>query len=513
MECILNSVIFFTGFIQLNLLKRNVFCVIPIVKEILFGGAVLKSLIISFAVLIIGWLFYGRLTEKVFAPDGRNTPAVEINDGVDCIPLKTPKAFLVQLLNIAGTGPIFGALMGAQFGPCVFLWIVLGSVFGGAVHDYMTGMISCRHGGQSIAELSGIYLGKAGKWIMRVFSLIILILVGTVFITSPAALLAKLTPAALNTNFWIVVIIIYYVLATLLPIDKIIGKLYPFFGVVLLIMAAGILGALAFSGKYNLPEIQFKNLHPDNQPVWPYMFVTVACGAISGFHATQSPMISKCIKSEKDGRKVFYGAMITEAIIALIWAAAGVAFYETTGGLSKALAEMGQSGVVYDISFTLMGTIGGILAVIGVVACPVTSGDTAFRGARLIVAEWTKLNQKTIKNRLIITVPLLGLGAVLTQLDFDVLWRYFSWSNQTLAMIALWVATAYLIKKGKKPFYSLITALPASFMSAVSVTYILMSEEGFRLSTSIAYPAGAAFATALLAVYSVYLIKHTNKSI
>lgn len=469
------------------------------------------SLLISFAVLIVGWLVYGSVTEKVFAPDDRKTPAVAINDGVDCIPIKTPKAFLVQLLNIAGTGPIFGALMGAQFGPCVFLWIVFGSVFGGAVHDYMTGMISCRHGGQSIAELSGIYLGKAGRWIMRVFSLVILILVGTVFITSPAALLAKLTPAVLNTNFWIVAIIVYYVLATLLPIDKIIGKLYPVFGAVLLIMAAGILGTLIFSGKYTVPEIEFRNLHPDNQPVWPYMFVTVACGAISGFHATQSPMISKCIKTEKDGRKVFYGAMITEAVIALIWAAAGVAFYETTGGLSKALEQVGQSGVVYDISFTLMGAAGGILAVVGVVACPVTSGDTAFRGARLIIAEWTKLEQKSMKNRLLITIPLLGVGALLTQLDFDVLWRYFSWSNQTLAMIALWVATAYLIKNGRKEWHSLITAVPASFMSAVSMTYILMSQEGFRISAAIAYPVGIGFAVILFAVYLLKLRSFARK--
>lgn len=468
------------------------------------------SLLVSFAALLAGWLLYGRFTEKVFAPDDRPTPAVEINDGVDCIPLKTPKAFLVQLLNIAGTGPIFGALMGAQFGPCVFLWIVLGSVLGGAVHDYMTGMISCRHGGQSIAELSGIYLGKAGKWIMRIFSIVILILVGTVFITSPAALLANLTPEFLNTNFWIIVIIVYYILATLLPIDKIIGKLYPFFGIVLLVMACGILGTLVFSGNYNIPEIELKNLHPDSQPVWPFMFVTVACGAISGFHATQSPMISKCIKTEKDGRKVFYGAMITEAVIALIWAAAGVAFYETTGGLSKALSEMGQSGVVYEISFKLMGTVGGILSVIGVVACPITSGDTAFRGARLIVAECTRLDQKPIKNRLLITLPLLGVGALLTQLDFNVLWRYFSWSNQTLAMVALWVATSYLLKTNRNPLSSLITALPASFMAAVSVTYILMADEGFRLSSVLAYPIGVICAAALLIVYTVFLSKRVK---
>lgn len=474
-------------------------------------GAILISLIIAFAALIAGWLFYGRLTEKVFAPDDRQTPAVKINDGVDCIPMKTPKAFLVQLLNIAGTGPIFGAIMGAQFGPCVYLWIVLGSIFGGAVHDYMTGMISSRHDGQSIAELSGIYLGKAGKWIMRAFSLLILILVGTVFITSPAALLAKLTPEFLNTNFWIFVIIAYYILATLLPIDKIIGKLYPFFGIVLLVMAAGILGTLVFSDRYTLPEVALKNLNPAGQPVWPYMFVTVACGAISGFHATQSPMISKCISSEKDGRKVFYGAMIMEAVIALIWAAAGVTFYETTGELSKAISEIGQSGVVYDISFTLMGTVGGILSVIGVIACPVTSGDTAFRGARLIVAESTKLDQKPMKNRLLITLPLLGVGAILTQLDFNVLWRYFSWSNQTLAMVALWVATSYLLKTKKDAASSLLTALPASFMSAVSMTYILMAEEGLRLNSAIAYPAGIGFAVALFAVYLVFAVRKQKR--
>ena len=465
------------------------------------------SLSVSFAALLLGWFVYGRITEKVFAPDGRETPAIAINDGVDCIPIKTPKAFLIQLLNIAGTGPIFGALMGAQFGPVVFLWIVLGSIFGGAVHDYMTGMMSCRNGGASVAELSGKYLGKGAKWGMRIFSVVLLVLVGTVFITSPAALIAKLTPEKLNTTFWIIVILIYYLLATLLPIDKLIGRLYPVFGAVLLIMAAGIICGIAFSGDYTIPEITLENLHPNGEPVWPYMFVTVACGAISGFHATQSPMIAKCIKSEKDGKKVFYGAMLTESVIALVWAAAGVAFYESTGSLSAALNELGQSGVVYDISFKVLGTVGGILAVIGVVACPVTSGDTAFRGARLILAEWTGLEQKKIKNRLIITIPLLGVGALLTQLDFNVLWRYFSWSNQTLAMIALWVATAYLVKNGKNKIGSLLTAVPAAFMSAVSLTYILMADEGFRLSAAIAYPAGAVFAAALFAVYIVQVKK------
>ena len=463
------------------------------------------TLLLAIAALIVGYILYGGLVVRIFAPDDRPTPAVAICDGVDCVPMKTWKAFLVQLLNIAGTGPIFGALMGAQFGPVVYLWIVLGAIFGGAVHDYMTGMISCRHNGQSVAELSGIYLGKIARVVMRVFSVVLLVLVGTVFVTSPAALLARLTPAALNTTFWIVVILLYYILATLLPIDKVIGRLYPVFGVILMAMAAGIFGSLLLSGNYVLPELTVKNLHPAGQSAWPYMFVTVACGAISGFHATQSPMIAKCITSEKKGRVVFYGAMICESVIALVWAAAGVTFYNGTGGLANALQEMGQSGVVYDISFGTMGSLGGALAVIGVVACPITSGDTAFRGARLILAEWTGLEQKRLGRRLLITLPLLAVGAALTQLNFDVLWRYFSWSNQTLAMIALWVATAYLVKTGKRPVCSLLTAIPAAFMSAVSMTYILVAEEGFRMAVQIAYPIGAAFAVGSFVVYTMLL--------
>ena len=261
------------------------------------------SLLLSLVVLLIGFAVYGRLTERVFAPDDRQTPAVAINDGVDCVPMKPWKAFLVQLLNIAGTGPIFGALMGACFGPVVFLWIVFGSILGGAVHDYMSGMISSRHGGASIAELSGMYLGKAARWIMRVFSVLLLILCGTVFVNSPAALIARLTPGFLNENLWIVVILLYYVLATLLPIDKLIGKLYPAFGVILIVMAVSVLGGIIFGG-YKIPEITLQDLHPKGLPVWPFMFITVACGAISGFHATQSPMIAKCITSEKQGRGI-----------------------------------------------------------------------------------------------------------------------------------------------------------------------------------------------------------------
>ena len=458
------------------------------------------SLLICFAVLIAGYLVYGRLVEKIFSPDERQTPAYRLEDGVDYVPMKTWKAYLVQLLNIAGTGPIFGALMGACFGPVVFLWIIFGSVLGGAVHDYMVGMISERHEGLSIAELSGIYLGKGAKWGMRLFSVLLLLLTGTVFVTSPAALIARLTPDWMNVNFWVVVILVYYILATLLPIDKIIGRLYPVFGIVLITMAVGIFAGIII-GSHSIPEISLSNLHPEGLPVWPYMFVTVACGAISGFHATQSPMVSKCIETEKVGRKVFYGAMISESVIALVWAAGGMAFYGNTRLLSQNLSSLGQSGVVYDISTGMLGMVGGILAIVGVIACPITSGDTAFRSARLILSEMTGLDQKYIKNRLIITLPLLGAGALLTQLDFNVLWRYFSWSNQTLAMISLWVATAYILKNAKARSYSFLTALPASFMTAVSSTYILMAKEGLKLSKSIAYPIGIVAAVALFAVY------------
>ena len=425
---------------------------------------------------------------------------MEHPDGVDYVPMKTWRVFLIQLLNIAGTGPIFGPLMGAVFGPVVFLWIVFGSILGGAVHDYMSGMISVRMNGASVSEIVGKYLGGAAKQIMRVFSVILLVLVGAVFTTSPAALIARLTPEWMDTQFWVVVILIYYLLATLLPIDKLIGKLYPLFGCVLLLMVVGIIGGLVASG-YTLPELVVADLHPDGLPVWPFMFVTVACGAVSGFHATQSPMMARCITTEKDGRKVFYGAMIAESVIALVWAAAGVAFYETTGGLQQALTELGQSGTVYDISVSLLGVVGGALAIIGVVVCPISSGDTAFRSARLTIADWFRIDQSNLGKRLAITLPLLLAGALLTQLNFDVIWRYFSWSNQTLAMITLWAGAMYLARHGEKWWYSLMCALPAAFMSAVSCTYILMAEEGFRLSLGISYPVGAAFAAACMALY------------
>ena len=466
----------------------------------------------ALVLLFVGYWLYGRLAEKVFRPDDRPTPAIAHPDGVDYVPMKTWRVFLIQLLNIAGTGPIFGALMGAVFGPVVFLWIVFGSILGGAVHDYMSGMISVRMNGASVSEMVGKFLGRTAKQVMRVFSVVLLVLVGAVFTTSPAALIARLTPSWMNTTFWVVVILVYYLLATLLPIDKLIGKLYPIFGGVLIMMAVGIIGGL-LAGGYHLPEISFVNQHPNGQPVWPFMFITVACGAVSGFHATQSPMMARCLKREQDGRRVFYGAMIAESVIALVWAAAGVAFYGATGGLQQALADLGQSGVVYDISVSLLGVFGGALAVIGVVICPVSSGDTAFRSARLTIADWLHIDQSKLTKRLAITLPLLGVGALLTQLDFDVIWRYFSWSNQTLAMITLWASAIYLAQNAEKWWYSVLCAVPAAFMSGVSCTYILMAEEGLRLSQSIAYPIGLVFALACTVLYTVKASRIKNRQL
>jgi carbon starvation protein CstA len=455
----------------------------------------------ALAVLIFGYAFYAAFVDKVFKPDNRMVPATMLSDGVDYVPLPTWKVFLVQLLNIAGVGPIFGAISGALWGPTVFLWIALGSVFAGGVHDYLAGMISLRCGGISVSEIVGKYLGQVMKNVMRVFSVVLLILVGTVFVTSPAGLLAKLTPEPFGNLFWVIIILIYYILATLLPIDRLIAKIYPLFGVALIIMAFGIGGGL-FVGGYDIPELSTRNLHPAGMPIWPMMFITVACGAISGFHATQSPMMARCIRHEKYGKRVFYGAMIAEGIIALIWAAAGCAFYGTTEGLRAALTRFGgQSGVVFDIATGLLGGGGGVLAMIGVIACPVTSGDTAFRSARMTLSDWFKLPQDGIGNRLLLTLPLLGAGALLTRMDFNVVWRYFSWSNQTLAMIVLWTAAVFLSGYCSNRFCSLIAALPAAFMSAVSFTYLLMAEEGFCLSASIACPGGVLFALGLFGVF------------
>jgi len=469
---------------------------------------------ICLAILIVGHFLYGKYVEKVFGISTDPTPAIAREDGVDFVPLSTPRVFLIQLLNIAGLGPIFGAISGALWGASAFLWIALGTIFAGGVHDFLSGMISERHDGESISELSGIYLGPVMKFIMRIFAVVLLLFVGTVFMKGPADLLAKLTSEHLswtNSTFWLIVILIYYFLATILPVDKIIGKIYPVFGIVLIIMALGIGAGIlfyAFQGKMTIPEFSWKNVHPADLPRWPLLFITIACGAISGFHATQSPLMARCLKTEKDGHKVFYGAMVGEGIIALIWAAAGMAYYYGNGGINGLQVALdgyngSPAGVVYEISFGLLGIAGGALAMLGVIACPITSGDTAFRSARLTLADWFKFDQKPIAKRLIIAVPLLAAGGGLTLVNYNVIWRYFAWSNQTLAMIALWVGAMYLFLN-KKNF--VIALVPATFMSAVSMTYILMAPEGFKLSTKIAYPVGIAFAVACLVTFVVVIL-------
>ena len=454
----------------------------------------------ALATLVIGYMVYGAIVDRAFGRTGETAPAIRLEDGVDYIPLPTWKVFLIQLLNIAGLGPIFGALAGALWGPSVYLWIVFGTIFAGGVHDYLSGMISFREDGKSLSEIVGKNLGHIMLQIMRIFSIVLLVLVGVVFMTGPAMLLAKLT--GMEVLMWLGVIFIYYTMATLLPIDKIIARFYPVFGICLIVMALGIMGGMLFGvGGHVMPEMTLENLHPKQLPIWPLLFITVACGAVSGFHATQSPIMSRCLKDERMGRPVFYGAMVAEGIIALCWAAAGATFYDGTAGLGAALKEAGPGGVVYEICNGFMGvvgiggvSIGAVLAMLGVIACPITSGDTAFRSARLTLADWLNIPQKEAPKRLLIAVPMLGIGLVLSQMDFSIIWRYFSWANQTLAMITLWMGTAYLYLHKPGSYAYVVALVPAIFMSAVTTTYLLQAPEGFGLSTDITYPAGIAFA-------------------
>ena len=452
------------------------------------------SFSICLGFLIIMYFIYGRFIEKLFGPDDRETPAFKQNDGIDYIPMPTWKIFMIQFLNIAGLGPIFGAILGAKFGMSSFLWITLGSVFAGATHDYLAGMLSMRHGGESLPETIGRYLGLPAKQIMRVFSLLLMILVGVVFLSGPADLLASLTPEKLNAEFWLSIIFIYYLLATLLPIDKIIGRIYPLFAIALIFMAIGVL-VMLYSEYPDIPEIWngLSNSHPhsDKLPIFPIMFVSIACGAISGFHATQSPMMAKCLKSEKHGRPAFYGAMITEGIVALIWAAAATCFFKENG-----LDENNAAIIVNHITNDWLGTIGGLLAILGVIAAPISTGDTALRTARLIAADFLKMPQKKLKHRLILTIPIFTITILLIYWSssdsggFDVIWRYFAWFNQTLSVFTLWAITIYLTQSNKQ---YLVTLIPAIFMTYVTVSYLFIAPECLNLGSNIAYLSGGIF--------------------
>lgn len=452
----------------------------------------------AFALLLLGYFVYGAIVEKIFGSDGsRKTPCYTMRDGVDYEPMPTWKVFLIQFLNIAGTGPIFGAIQGILFGPAAYFWIVLGCIFGGAVHDYFAGMISLRRGGASLPEIVGDELGSVARLVMRIFALVLMVLVGTVFATTPAGLLSTMTGGwgfFGTIAFWTVVIFVYYIFATLLPIDKLIGRVYPLFGVALLVMAVGVLYGI-FANEGAMPEITeaFSNHHPNSTlPIFPGLCITIACGAISGFHATQSPMMARCLKNEKLGRGVFYGAMITEGIVALIWAAAAIKFADSLNvagatPYEKLLAAMtdpttgkvNPAIIVNAICNSWIGSVGAVLAVLGVVVAPITSGDTAFRCARLIAADFLRIKQDKIIKRLLLCAPLFAISVVLMFVDFQILWRYFAWFNQSLSVLTLWAITVWLAKN-RKFFY--VTLIPALWMTMVCTTYILVAPEGFQLS-------------------------------
>ncbi|MFI3295018.1 MAG: carbon starvation CstA family protein [Rikenellaceae bacterium] len=454
------------------------------------------TFLICLTLLVSSYFIYGRYVERVFGADNkRAVPSQTQYDGIDYVPMPLWRTFLIQLLNIAGLGPIFGAVLGAAYGPVAFLWITLGGIFFGAMHDYLAGMISLENGGQSLPEIIGKYLGLGVKQVMRVFILILMLLVGAVFMTGPAGIIADLTEITTVEifgytiqNFWIWVILVYYLIATLLPIDKVIGNIYPLFGAALIIMALGIMYVL-FVEDYTIPNLTLDTMtnmksSPEKFPIFTTLFITIACGALSGFHATQSPMMARCLKNERQGRFIFFGAMISESIIALIWAAVAMAFFGGVEQLNVQLAEHGNNATwaVENICSTTLGTIGGILAMLGVVAAPISTGDTAFRSARLIVADFLGFEQRSLWKRIVICIPVFILGYGITLYDFDVIWRSFAWANQTIAVATLWAITVYLAQRKKNYWVSL---LPAIFMSMVVFSHFFSGSEMLGLPSMV----------------------------
>lgn len=452
----------------------------------------------SLALLIGGYFVYGAFVERVFGANAaRPTPVQSKNDGVDYIALPRYKIFLIQLLNIAGLGPVIGPILGALYGPSALLWVVLGCIFGGAVHDYCSAMMSLRYGGASYPEVIGRNLGGGVRHFMEIFAIIFMIMVGAVFVLGPAALLANMT--GWGVPFWTVVIFAYYFLATILPINTIIGRIYPFFSVFLLVMAFGLAGALLLGDKPILPNTDFfVNTDPSGLPIWPLLFITIACGAISGFHATQSPMMTRCMESERHGRMLFYGPMIAEGVLGLIWVTLGLSFYDSPEALGAVIKAGTPTLVVKEISMTLLGPVGGILAIIGVVVLPISTGDTAFRSARLLVADTLHIGQGPIGKRLMVAVPLFVAGIALTFMDFAVIWRYFGWANQTMSCVTLWAVAVYLARRER---FHWIASLPAAFMTVVCVAYLCYAPIGFGLPMSTATVLGVVTGLAGLAAF------------
>ncbi len=473
------------------------------------------TFLLSLVALVLGYLLYGRFVERVFGPDDRVTPAVAKADGVDFIVLPNWKIFMIQFLNIAGTGPIFGAIMGAKFGPAAYLWIVLGCIFAGAVHDYLSGMLSMRNGGAGQPELIGLYLGNTTKKVMLVFSVFLLGMVGAVFVYSPALILGKLcSDDLLWVYVWCGIIFVYYIIATMLPIDKIIGKVYPLFAISMLFMAVALMVVL-FVKWPQLPEL-YEGISGDGftTPIFPALFITIACGAISGFHATQTPLMARCLKDERKARPLFYGAMITEGLVALIWATVSMYFFY--GGAAQELGQpltLQAPEVVTAVSEGWLGTFGGLLALLGVVAAPITSGDTALRSARLIIAEFIHLDQKPIMKRIWICVPLFGVTMLLLFFNisnpdgFNVIWSWFGWSNQTLAVFTLWAITVYLVRQ-RKPYW--ITLLPALFMTVVCSSFLMVSKNAFGLDLMVGYGVGGAALVVAVVWFAMWYRKNAR---
>lgn len=471
------------------------------------------TFIICLAVLVAAYFLYGGALSRIAKLDkSADVPSKSMYDGVDYMPLPRWRIFLIQLLNIAGTGPIFGAILGACYGPVAFLWITLGGIFMGAMHDFFAGVISLRHGGKSLPETIGIYLGGG----MRKFSLVVIpilmVLVGGVFIVTPSEILASMT----NIPYlaWVAIIIVYYFVATIMPVDKIIGKIYPLFGAALIIMALAMLGVVLFGG-YDMPELtSLENMHykADKLPIVPTLFISIACGAISGFHATQSPLMARCMTSETQARPIFFGAMIAESIIALIWAAVAMAFFGGVEGLNGWMAENGDKAglAVSTISVATLGVAGSILALLGVVAAPITSGDTAFRSARLIVADMLNFDQRPIWKRLVVSLPLFAAGVGIAFIDFDVIWRYFAWSNQALSVLTLWMITAWLMRRRSR--FVLLALIPALIMTYICASFVFVSDQFVGMgSVDAAYIYGGAV-TAIVAGLLILKIRKINRN-
>ncbi|MGE4292174.1 MAG: carbon starvation protein A [Desulfovibrio sp.] len=451
------------------------------------------------ALLIAGYFIYGVFVEKVFGIDpARTTPAYSMQDGIDYTPLPKWKLIFIQVLDIAGIGPIFGPILGALYGPVALIWIVIGCIFAGAVHDYFSGMLSVRNKGASIPEVVGDYMGMSARQVMRVFSFVLLMLVGVVFVLSPAKLLHGIVPE-IATGWFVAAIFLYYFLATILPIDKIIGRFYPILGVLLLVMTTSLCIALFASPHAVLPTLDFAtNFHPADKPIWPLLFITISCSALSGFHSTQSPLMARCVKNEREGRSVFYGSMIIEGIIGLIWCTLGLSFYQDPAALQAVIAAGSPSAVVADVSNSLLGPIGGTLAIIAVIILPITSGDTAFRSTRLIVAETFKMEQTKAVKRLLIAVPLFVLGYIISTQNFSTIWRYFGFANQSLAALVLWTSAVYLAQRAKLHW---IATIPATFMTAVCVAFIMNAKIGFNLDYTTSNIIGVACAVAAFVLF------------